>query len=198
MLLFFALACGSSEPCIESKTTTATKIVSPDAKENKVDGVMISTKEAELLNDYLDDLREGIRAWNSESIGLCKGKSRDCEEFLGTEVQLTEEGVYSVRAEFQAPKIQPEEGWKITFSINCEITKTSGTSETKTTKSYTKEYDGISHRPEGGNGYRLSPLYTMTSPSSRGDETCSWKIEGNNLEKPAVWEGSYVIPAKGK
>lgn len=199
MLLFLMLACGESEPCIEPKSDAKSGQTSEEAasKGGKGgDGVMISKKEAALLDGYLVDLRKGIREWNSESIGVCKGKSRNCEEYLGKEVKLMDEGTYSVRAEFQAPELQPEGGWKVEFSIECEITRKKGDSETKTNKTYSKTYDGIAHRPEGGNGYRLSPLYSMKSPSSRGEENCTWRIEGNNLEEPMVWEGSYYIPAK--
>ena len=197
MLLFLMFACGESQPCIEPKSDVSSAQVSgKSSSKGGSDGVMISKQEAALLDGYLVDLRKGIREWNAEAIGICKGKSRDCEEFLGKEVKLIEEGTYSIRAEFQAPELQPEGGWKIEFSIDCEITRKKGEQETKTSKTYSKTYDGISHRPEGGNGYRLSPLYSMKSPSSRGEENCKWKIQGNNLEEPAVWEGSYYIPAK--
>jgi len=197
MLLFLMFACGESQPCIEPKSeASAAQASEKSSSKGGADGVMISKQEAALLDGYLVDLRKGIREWSAEAIGICKGKSRDCEEFLGKEVKLTEEGTYSVRAEFQAPELQPEGGWKIEFSVDCEITRKKGDKETKTSKTYSKTYDGISHRPEGGNGYRLSPLYSMKSPSSRGEESCKWKIQGNNLEEPVVWEGSYYIPAK--
>ena len=100
-----------------------------------------------------------------------------------------------IRGDFQAPKLAPEEGWKVKFSVDCEITKKTGDSTSTTTKNYAKEYK-ISHVNRTEYGYRLSPLYNIESPSSRGEHQCTWTLTGNNLSEPVVWKGSYTIPAK--
>jgi hypothetical protein len=109
--------------------------------------------------------------------------------------ELTE-GQYVIRGEFQAPKIEPEGGWKVTFAVDCTIVKETKDGTTTTSKQYSKDYS-INHVSRTEYGYRLSPLYRLSSPSSRGTETCSWSITGNNLSEPVVWKGSYTIPYKG-
>ena len=155
----------------------------------------VSEAELELLSPFLTDLREGIREFSPGSIGICKGQGKDCTEFVGLDAGVLPDGKYMIRGDFQAPKLAPEEGWKVTFSVDCEITKKTGDSTSTTTKNYAKEYK-ISHVNRTEYGYRLSPLYNIESPSSRGEHKCNWSLSGNNLSEPVVWKGSYTIPAK--
>ena len=190
-------ACGDTE---ESKSSNEAAVGSENEDVNviprgpqEIDSV--TSAELELLDPFLTDLREGIREFAPNSIGICKGQGKDCPEFVGLDAGVLAEGKYMIRGDFQAPKLAPEEGWKVKFSVDCQITKKSGDTTSTTTKNYAKEYK-ISHVNRTEYGYRLSPLYNIESPSSRGEHQCTWSLTGQNLNEPVVWKGSYTIPAK--
>src|SRR5688500_5232067 len=42
--------------------------------------------EKQLVDPLLTSVRAGVQPWSENSIGICKGEGRDCEEFLGTSV----------------------------------------------------------------------------------------------------------------
>ena len=200
-------ACGDTEQPSEQNKTTVTEPTqkSQDVKKEKGDSNVssrstqgtdgVSEAELELLSPFLTDLREGIREFSPNSIGICKGQGKECTEFVGLDAGVLPEGKYVIRGDFQAPKLAPEEGWKVKFSVDCEITKKTSDSTSTTTKNYAKEYK-ITHVNRTEYGYRLSPLYNIESPSSRGEHQCTWTLTGNNLSEPVVWKGSYTIPAK--
>ena len=201
VLLFTALgviwACGDTE---ESKSSGSVEEGDENEDVNVIprgpqDEPAVSSKELELLAPFLTDLREGIREFSPGSIGICKGQGKDCTEFVGLDAGELAEGKYMIRGDFQAPKLAPDEGWKVKFSVDCEITKKTGDTTSTTTKNYAKEYK-ISHVTRTEYGYRLSPLYNIESPSSRGEHQCTWSLTGQNLSDPVVWKGSYTIPAK--
>ena len=201
MLLLTALgviwACGDTE---ESKNSNDAEVVNENDDINVIprgpqNSDSVTPEELELLTPFLSDLREGIREFSPNSIGICKGQGKDCPEFVGLDAGELAEGKYMIRGDFQAPKLAPEDGWKVKFSVDCEITKKTGDTTSTTTKNYSKEYK-ISHVTRTEYGYRLSPLYNIESPSSRGEHTCTWSLTGQNLSEPVVWKGSYTIPAK--
>ena len=201
MLLLTALgviwACGDTE---ESKKSNDAEVVNENDDINVIprgpeNSGAVTPEELDLLNPFLSDLREGIREFSPNSIGICKGQGKDCPEFVGLDAGELAEGKYMIRGDFQAPKLAPEEGWKVKFSVDCEITKKTGDTTSTTTKNYSKEYK-ISHVTRTEYGYRLSPLYNIESPSSRGKHICTWSLTGQNLSEPVVWKGSYTIPAK--
>ena len=169
--------------------------VIPRGPEDREEDGAVSAAELELLAPFLEDLRGGIREFSPNSIGLCKGQGKDCTEFLGLDVGILPEGKYMIRGDFQAPELKPEEGWKVTFNVDCEITRENGDSTTTTTKNYSKEYK-VSHVNRTEYGYRLSPLYNIESPSARGEHICTWSITAHNLDEERVWKGGYTIPAK--
>ena len=201
VLLFTALsviwACGDAQ---NPKGSGAVEAGTDNKDMNAItkapqDEPTVSPKELELLAPFLTDLREGIREFSPDSIGICKGQKKDCTEFVGLDVGELAEGKYIIRGDFQAPKLAPAEGWKVKFSVDCEITRNTGNTTSTTTKNYSKEYK-ISHVTRTEYGYRLSPLYNIESPSSRGQHQCTWSLTGQNLSEPVVWKGSYTIPAK--
>lgn len=194
--------------CGEEPSTQATKISDKSTTEQKevvsqsmptvqkTDGNGgVSEKELALLEPFLTDLREGIREFKPNSVGLCKGQSKNCDEFVGLDAGELAEGKYMIRGDFQAPKLSPDGGWTIKFELDCEITKASNNSSSKTSKTYSKEYT-VKHVQRTEYGYRLSPLYKIESPSGLGEQNCAWSITGQNLDAPIVWKGSYTIPAK--
>ena len=192
-------ACGDAEkpetPTVEEKPTSndAPKMSKSNKAPDSSSGV--SEAELKLLEPFLSDLREGIREFSPNSVGICEGQSKSCETFVGLDAGELAEGKYMIRGDFQAPKLKPESGWTIKFAVDCEITKISKNSTSTTTKNYAKEYT-INHVNRTEYGYRLSPLYNIESPSSSGTHKCSWSITGANLDEPVVWKGSYTIPQK--
>ena len=190
-------ACGDAE---EAPKSNDVQTVNENEDINVIprgpqDSASVTPEELELLEPFLTDLREGIREFAPNSVGICKGQGKDCTEFVGLDAGELAEGKYMIRGDFQAPKLAPEDGWKVKFSVDCEITKKTGDTTSTTTKNYAKEYK-ISHVNRTEYGYRLSPLYNIESPSSRGEHQCKWTLTGKNLGEPVVWQGSYTIPAK--
>jgi len=194
-------ACGDVEETEQTEKKTAQQPeedynsdpnVIPRGPEKPEETQAVSAAELELLAPFLTDLREGIREFSPNSVGICKGQGKDCTEFLGLDAGELAEGKYMIRGDFQAPELKPKEGWKVTFKVNCEITKKSGD---PTTKNYSREYK-VSHVNRTEYGYRLSPLYNIESPSSAGEHVCNWSITGHNLSEETVWKGTYTIPAK--
>ena len=183
--------------CSKDTPTSSVEPVPVVEKDVEIKEQKISSKEYELLAPYIEDIRKGIVEFSPDKIGICEGQTLDCENYLGTEVLDLEPGKYMVRGEFQAPKVSPEEGWNVTFTMDCVITRTKGTSKVVETKHYEKTHD-VNFVDRTEHGYRLSPLHKITSPSSRGDGDCTWEIRGNNLAEPVVWSGRYTVPAKEK
>ncbi len=182
---------------VAEKSATAVENVAQKATAQQKTGGNggVSDKELALLEPFLTDLREGIREFKPNSVGVCKGQSKSCDEFVGLDAGELADGKYMIRGDFQAPKLSPDGGWTIKFEVDCEITKTSNNSTSKTSKTYSKEYT-VKHVQRTEYGYRLSPLYKIESPSSLGEQNCAWSITGQNLDAPVVWKGSYTIPAK--
>ena len=152
VLLFTALgviwACGDVEEPDGSGTVEAGNEnedinVIPRGPENSD---TVSADELELLEPFLTDLREGIREFSPNSIGICKGQGKDCTEFVGLDAGELAEGKYMIRGDFQAPKLAPDEGWKVKFSVDCEITKKTGDTTSTTTKNYSKKINIRTHR----------------------------------------------------
>ena len=202
LTMYFITGCGDAEESSEksqvsqssTQNTSSKKSTSTASSGQKT----LSDAEYELLEPYLTDIRAGLREYQPNSIGICKGKSKDCEEFVGLDAGTLPEGTFSIRGEFQAPKLKKGAGWTARVEVNCTITKKTKNSESSTDKTYSKSWDDITHVSESrGHGYRLSPIYTITSPSVRGTEECQYTITAENLDGPTEWKGSYKVPYKG-
>lgn len=152
----------------------------------------LSAFEQGLVDPILEDVRAGIRPFADNSVGLCKGAGKDCEEFLGLEAELTE-GEYMLRAELRVPKSGDNGTWKVKLETECEtVTKTkSGESKSSrsSSKEYTVRYVGEDH------GYRLSPLYKITSPHKGGTRNCAWKLVMMHPDGDKTVEGKWMVPA---
>ena len=123
------------------------------------------------------------------------GQGLDCEEYLGLEAELTKPGKYMIRGGFHIPPMEPEGGWQITFELDCTIerpNKSGGVDTDTKTRSRTSKLG----RNTSENGYRLSPLHKITSPSTRGNEKCEWSITGSNVGQEVEWKGAYTVPYK--
>ncbi|MBA2320728.1 MAG: hypothetical protein H0V89_06190, partial [Deltaproteobacteria bacterium] len=155
-----------------------------------VQGPLAPWEEA-LVGPLLADARGGIRPWDAEGIGICRG-TRVCDAYLGTEVGELPPGDYLVRAELRVPELGPPGTWKIRYRSQCEVvtrTKDGGTRKKTETASLdqTVRYAG----PE--EGWRIEPLQPIHSPSE-GASTCTWTLEGEQPSGPVSWSGSWSTP----
>ena len=177
----------SSQAASNSSGTNTPKNASSSSKS----GISLSPQEAELLQENIENLREGIHPLNNESVGICKGsgKMRKCEEFLGKDVSELPEGKYMLYAKLVAPKLPHKHDWNIELEYEC--TTTNPKSGKTTTRKNTKEHS-IRHSTEG---FRLSPLTgTITSPNKYGAKSCTWKLILHNADGPKEITGSWSVP----
>ena len=189
MLSLFSifLACSDSTsnsakdcaPCPECPTVSASTPTLTDS-------------EMELLSKSLADIRAGIRGFDDESIGVCQGSGKNCEEFLGKDVSNLPEGKYVLYAKLLAPKIKKGKGWKVDYSKECKTIKKSKNGESVTNNTYSKEY----HIGSNPKGWRLAPLATITSPGKYGRQECSWKLVFHNVNGTEEITGSWSVPEK--
>ena len=189
------LACSDSEP----KQTTANNKeqdcpACPECPKGNEQGSedRLSAVEKELLSTPLSQLRAGIQPFDDSSVGVCKGSGKNCEEFIGTTALDLPEGEYMLQARLLAPKLKPENGWKVEFHRDCTTTKNTKNGESTTTNNYSKEYK-ISRNEKG---YHLAPLATIRSPGKYGKKKCDWRLVFHNANGVEEIKGSWSVPAK--
>ena len=120
----------------------------------------LSSWEAELLAEPLEDLRAGVRPFHPEGFGICRGIQR-CEEFLGTDPGLLPSGDYMVYAELRVPQLG--EGWSANFQLDCDIKREGQeTRPYEYSRSYEVAYSGPNR------GYRLAPMMRIKSAEPDG------------------------------
>lgn len=158
-------------------------------------GLELTDFESTLVDPVLEDIRAGVRAWDDQSVGIClrEGK-RDCASFLGTTPGELPPGEYMISAILRVPDVGEEGTWTTTVNVDCTTTRELKNGSSAYTnnynKTYTVEYVGKER------GYRLAPLYTITSPSSSGKRTCTYTVEMAHPDNPAEIEGSWSVPAR--
>ena len=173
LLAFFA--CASNDP-IECPACDET-ISAPSAAGN------LSDWELSLLQEPLEDIRAGIRPFGEESFGICRGVQK-CEEFIGKDPGVLNDGDHMVYAELRVPKLG--EQWQADFSLNCETAREDGTSQPY---EYNRSYS-VSH--SGPNrGYRLAPMARIQSPNTTGKRECSYSLT------PVRPDGERLAPMTG-
>lgn len=153
-------------------------------------GEGMSAFERQLLDPMLADVRAGIRPFSEQSVGVCRGQAKECEEWLGTDVAELPPGKYMLRAELRVPKAG--DSWKVRLDTSCETTKKTKSGETKNTQTNSKEYE-VKYLGEE-RGYRLSPLFTIDSPSTSGARACTWKLVLQHPDGDKTVEGKWAVP----
>lgn len=148
--------------------------------------------ENSLLSPVLEDIREGVRPFTDQGIGICKG-TKNCDEFLGSDVGELPEGDYMVMADLRVPKIGEPGTWTIVFDTECETTRTTESGSTSSTSSSSRSYD-VRYAGES-RGYRLMPLRTIESPAV-GARKCTYKITAPHPDGDKVYTGSWSTPDK--
>ncbi len=189
--------CGPAECADICAETPAPEAPAPDMGTEPEpaggDGLAMSDYESEMLGPLLEDLREGVRPYGPEGIGICKGSGKDCEEYLGTEVtDPLPEGEYMLKAELAVPRTGEKGTWSVKFDLDCTTVKKTENSETTSNSTKSKSYDVIYAGDD--RGYRLMPLWTIKSPNKYGEQTCKYTITGPHPDGDKVYEGQWVVP----
>ncbi|MBT3218244.1 MAG: hypothetical protein HN348_04080 [Proteobacteria bacterium] len=191
-------ACGGNAPakCGEAECADlCAKGADNQGEEPKAGGgeVTLSDFEKQLLTPILDDVRAGVRPFNDEGIGICKG-AKTCDEFLGLTPGELAPGKYIVRAELTVPNVGEKGTWKVDFDTECTTVRDTPSGESSSTSNYNRSYDvryaGVDR------GYRLQPLRTIESPSRGGKRTCNYKITAPHPDGNKVYEGSWTTPGE--
>ncbi len=165
----------------------------PAAAETRA--LTLSTYEAELLGDMVQDVRAGVRPFDDQSIGICPkpDKSRGCDEMLGMNPGELPEGEYVLHSSFKVPQAGERGTWTVKVDVDCEVTQTGDDGSTSTkTSTWSKEFDVVYAGVE--RGYTLSPLRRITSPHPLGPQACTFTITAPHPDGDKVYEGAWSLP----
>ena len=179
-LLPLLVACGGQTPCPE--------VECPACPENTIE---VEAWQSDILKPYVEALGKGLQPFGEKGFGVCEGRERSCENFLGSDNQQLEPGEYVVRAEVAVPELG--EGWKAQFKISCETTRANGK---VTPYSHERTYE-VKHIARDDRGYTLHPLWTIQSPHKQGARTCKYELVPLRPDGSAgaPWTGTYATPA---
>jgi len=166
---------------------------SPEKSDPSPAALQLTEFEQDLFEPVLADVRAGVRPYNDQAVGICRGIQK-CDEFLGLEVEELPPGKYMVRAELEVPDIGDKGTWTVDFSTHCEIIRQTANGEKRSDNDYQRSYPVV-HSPAQERGFRLQPLRTIESPSTLGRRECTWKISMPQGGEAKVYEGSWVVPA---
>ena len=195
-------ACGGKPECgvkeCADLCAQATPAPAPATKPTAAkEQASMSDFEAKLLNPLIQDLRQGVRPFGDEGIGICEGEKRECKKFLGTSVsEELPPGEYMLRAELAVPKTGGKDTWKVKFHLECTRTRETPKGNSSTTSNQDREYNVVYAGKE--RGYRLQPLWNINSPGKYGAEDCKYKITAPHPDGDKVYSGSWHVPAEKK
>ena len=145
-----------------------------------------------LLEPLLSEMRQGVRPFGDDAIGICKGR-KECEEFLGSEGKDLPAGEYMVRAELRVPDVGELGTWVVSFESKCTtFRQLADGSEEEKDRDYAREYK-VRYTGEQ-RGYRLQPLRTIDSPGKTGRQECTYALKVPNADGEQVFEGSWSVP----
>jgi len=149
--------------------------------------------ETSVVSPMLQDIRAGIRAWDDEGIGICTGMTSDCPEFLGKDPGELPEGKYHLQAILRVPQAGAEGTWTVTFATDCKTTRETSSGSTTSTSNYSKTY--TVQYVNADRGSRLSPLRTITSPSTSGNQVCDYTLTLSHPDGDREVKGQWTVPA---
>ncbi len=150
--------------------------------------------EKAVLADTIDSVKAGVRPYDAEGFGVCKGKGRECEGFVGADAGQLPAGDYMIQARLAVPQIGGDDTWRVHFATKCETIRVGADGkETRTPREHDKEYQVRYAGPD--RPYRLSPLRRITSPAKGGRQECTYTLTMVRPDKEEVLKGSYTVPA---
>ncbi len=151
---------------------------------------VLSAGEFALLRDDLADLREGVRPFGAQGLGVCVREDTSCGRFVGSSSEALPPGDYLLWAELRAPRVGPAEGWPVTLETRCTFEAAGGSRTSEQSRTYTVRYAGEER------GYRLR-LREFTSPGKGGASRCAWSLRSDLEGSRVVGEGTWAVPAEG-
>lgn len=161
------------------------------------EGMVLSAYEQELFSGLVEEVRQGVRPFDDQSLGICpKGdNTRRCDEMLGSSPGELPEGEYILYGSFRVPNVGERGSWKVKLIVECELTRTlpDGTTKTDTRPPYEREYEVVYAGED--RGYTLSPMRRITSPGRNGAESCTYKVVSPSPDGDKVYEGAWSVPA---
>ena len=184
-------ACSPAPAPAPAEAPTA-RPTGPTAPAGTAAPVAWSAYEAGLLEPLLADLRAGVRPWDEQSIGLCRGK-RTCDDFLGAHPGILPPGDYVLRAVLAVPQLGAPGDWTAALDTTCTITgvDASGVRRTRTIRDH---QDHLVRYAGPNEGFHLEPLLRLTSPSP-AEQACTWTLALIGPETRAEVSGDWAIPA---
>lgn len=189
-------ACGtppSAESCAEFCPEPAEAAAAGEVEEAPAAaGGSMTAFENDLLSPLVTDVREGVRPFHPEGVGLCQGKE-SCDSYIGMSSDGLAPGDYILQAELRVPKTGDKGTWTVTVAYDCTYKKVTESGESSSTKTSSRDYDVV-YAGES-RGYRLVPLRKIKSPHEGSSEDCSWKITAPHPDGDKIYEGSWSAPA---
>lgn len=142
-----------------------------------------SAFEAALVGPLLEEVREGVRPFDDEGIGICAGV-QSCDRYLGRTVDTPlVNGDYGLFASLRVPPIGEPGTWKVTLIAECK-------GEDGTAEPYNRTYDVVAPAGRTARPFRLL-LQRITSPDPDGPRTCTWALTAPHPDREILFEGAW-------
>ena len=160
-----------------------------DCSASEPQGVTLEPWQEKILAPTLKELTDGVQLHGEEGIGICEG-TRECDKFLGLEVQELAEGTYFIHSMLDVPAVG--DPWTVSFKMNCVTTNKEGVESNRPDyeKTYTVRHAGKEK------GFRLSPIWKIQSPHPSGARDCKFSLTPIRPDGVAAppWSGTYKTP----
>jgi hypothetical protein len=151
---------------------------------------VLSDAEWEIFAPELRDLRQGVRAWSEDSVGLCTGVS-GCSSFVGLDAGVLPAGEYVVTAALRVPRLGDTNHWRGIFRRQCAFLMPD--SKTVQRMEPLLSEHGFQFITDD-KPFVLPELARATSPHPEFHVSCAWELEFHNPLAIDTISGSYEIP----
>ncbi|MEN0060980.1 MAG: hypothetical protein AAGA48_02460 [Myxococcota bacterium] len=159
---------------------------SAEGPENAAQLAVATNFEAQLVGPLLDEIRAGVRPFDEQGLGLCRG-AQTCETFLGQSVEEPlAPGEYGLYAALRVPPVGAPGTWKVKVTTAC-------TGEGAEATPYTREHEVTAPRGKNARPFRVL-LQRVTSPHPDGPRACTWTLEAPHPDRTITYEGSWSTP----
>jgi len=143
-----------------------------------------SSFESDLVGPLLQEVRRGVRPFDDEGLGVCRG-THACDEFLGRTVEdPLPPGEYGLFAALRVPPVGPPGTWTVKVTTTCTGEGADGTP-------YTREHDVVAPPGRSARPHRLV-LQRITSPDPDGPRSCTWTVDAPHPDREIHFEGSWT------